>query len=162
MHGWPGRSIARLAESHPLVLSVMGGAVVFSRAVVAPARFPAGFRLPARHRAMAMTTQGGHLHWKVMPQENVRGGSCWCWTIFWTKARPWRRSGTSVLELGAASRFTAPYSPTREPAEANPSSADFVGMDLPNRYRVRLRHGCARGMAQSARNLCIKGRVIKC
>ena len=61
-----------LADTHPLVLSVMGGAVVFSGQLLPLLDFPLDFDYVHVSR-YGDARQGGAMHWKVAPHENVRG-----------------------------------------------------------------------------------------
>ena len=61
-----------LADQHPLVLSVMGGAVVFTGQLLPLLDFPLDFDYIHVSR-YGNGQQGGALHWKVEPHENVRG-----------------------------------------------------------------------------------------
>ena len=59
-------------DEYPLVLSVMGGAVVFSGQLLPLLRFPLEF--DAIHvTRYGGTTQGGELEWRVLPKESVAG-----------------------------------------------------------------------------------------
>ncbi|MDD5613105.1 MAG: phosphoribosyltransferase family protein, partial [Gallionella sp.] len=61
-----------LGESHPLLLSVMGGAVVFSGQLLPLLDFPLDFDYVHVSR-YGDARQGGQMHWKVEPHESVRG-----------------------------------------------------------------------------------------
>src|SRR5574340_788699 len=63
---------AALADSHPLVLSVMGGAVVFSGQLLPLLDFPLDFDYVHVSR-YGDARHGGKMRWKVEPCENVRG-----------------------------------------------------------------------------------------
>jgi len=61
-----------LADVHPLLLSVMGGAVVFTGQLLPLLNFPLDFDYVHVSR-YGSKQQGGALHWKVEPGENVSG-----------------------------------------------------------------------------------------
>ena len=63
---------AALAGQRPLVLSVMGGAVVFTGQLLPMLDFPLDFDYLHVSR-YGNDKKGGELHWKVAPRENVRG-----------------------------------------------------------------------------------------
>src|SRR4030065_448467 len=63
---------AAMAEVHPLVLSVMGGAVVFTGQLLPLLNFPLDFDYVHVSR-YGNSQQGGEMKWKGAPQENVRG-----------------------------------------------------------------------------------------
>jgi hypoxanthine phosphoribosyltransferase len=121
-----------LADQHPLVLSVMGGAVVFTGQLLPMLDFPLDFDYLHVSR-YGNEKQGGELHWKVAPRENVAGrvvlvvddildeGE----TLFAIKQR--------VMELGASKFYSAVFT-DKENGKSKPIRADFVGMELPNRF----------------------------
>ena len=61
-----GEIDASLGQSHPLVLSVMGGAVVFSGQLLPLLNFPLDFDYIHATR-YGNETHGNELQWKVMP-----------------------------------------------------------------------------------------------
>src|SRR5512143_4302652 len=63
---------ARLKDQYPLVLSVMGGAVVFTGRVLPLLNFPLDFDYIHASRYGAATS-GGQVEWKVEPKGNVSG-----------------------------------------------------------------------------------------
>src|SRR3972149_5708178 len=64
---------AALADAHPLVLSVMGGAVVFSGQLLPLLDFPLDFDYVHVSR-YGNARQGGAMHWKVGPRGEGGGG----------------------------------------------------------------------------------------
>jgi len=62
---------AALADSYPLVLSVMGGAVVFTGQLLPLLRFPLDFQTIHVTR-YGDRTQGGRIEWLVPPRDDVR------------------------------------------------------------------------------------------
>src|SRR3954470_7493912 len=63
---------AMLAGSNPLVLCVMGGAVVFVGQLLPKLSFPLEFDYVQASRYHNQT-EGQHLVWKMLPRDNVRG-----------------------------------------------------------------------------------------
>jgi hypoxanthine phosphoribosyltransferase len=61
-----------LAAENPLVLSVMGGAVVFTGQLLPQLRFPLEFDYLHLSR-YANTTRGGTIEWKVFPRTPLMG-----------------------------------------------------------------------------------------
>src|SRR6266571_6803546 len=63
---------ARLGKAYPLVLAVMGGAVVFAGQLLPRLRFPLDFDYvhASRYRE---ATHGQNIEWRVTPPEAVRG-----------------------------------------------------------------------------------------
>src|SRR5262245_41919236 len=60
------------ADKHPLVLSVMGGAVVFTGQLLPLLTFPLEFDIVAASRYGAATS-GSQLEWRVAPRANIKG-----------------------------------------------------------------------------------------
>ena len=62
----------KLADAFPLVLPVMGGAVVFAGQLLPRLRFPLEFDYlhVTRYRG---NTSGGEMEWRVLPGQNVVG-----------------------------------------------------------------------------------------
>src|ERR1041385_1189581 len=63
---------ARLKASYPLVLAVMGGAVVFAGQILPRLRFPLDFDYIHASR-YGPETRGADFLWRVMPPASVRG-----------------------------------------------------------------------------------------
>ena len=100
---------AALAETHPLVLSVMGGAVVFTGQLLPMLDFPLDFDYVHVSR-YGDARHGGQMHWKVEPHENVRGRVVLVLTIFSMKATLWRRYASACWNWARANS-TARCSP---------------------------------------------------
>src|SRR5688500_20238881 len=64
----------RLAEAYPLVLAVMGGAVVFAGQILPLLRFPLDFDYIHASR-YGSATRGAGIDWRVTPPDGPRGGS---------------------------------------------------------------------------------------
>jgi len=67
-----GQVESRLADAYPLVLAVMGGAVVFAGQILPQLRFPLDFDYIHASRYGA-ETRGARVEWRVTPPESVRG-----------------------------------------------------------------------------------------
>src|SRR5574340_777365 len=61
-----------LGDSYPVVLSVMGGAVVFTGQLLPQLDFPLDFDYVHVSR-YGNSQRGGEMHWKVAPRETVKG-----------------------------------------------------------------------------------------
>jgi len=123
---------AALAGKHPLVLSVMGGAVVFSGQLLPMLEFPLDFDYLHVSR-YGHAQQGGELHWKVAPHENVRGRVVLVLDDILDEGETLHAIRQRVLGLGAAAFYSAVFA-DKENGKAKPIYADFVGMELPNRF----------------------------
>src|SRR3982074_1034466 len=62
----------KLAESYPLVLAVMGGAVIFAGQILPLLRFPLDFDYIHASRYGA-ETRGANVDWRVTPPASARG-----------------------------------------------------------------------------------------
>lgn len=123
---------AALAESHPLVLSVMGGAVVFSGQLLPMLDFPLDFDYVHVSR-YGDARQGGAMHWKVEPRENVRGRVVLLLDDILDEGHTLSVLRSRVLELGASQCYSAVFA-DKQHGRKKPIKADFVGMDVPNRF----------------------------
>jgi len=123
---------ATLADQHPLVLSVMGGAVVFTGQLLPLLDFPLDFDYLHVSR-YGNEKQGGTLHWKVAPRENVRDKVVLVVDDILDEGETLHAIKQRVMELGASKFFSAVFA-DKENGKVKPISADFVGMELPNRF----------------------------
>ena len=123
---------ATLADQHPLVLSVMGGAVVFTGQLLPMLDFPLDFDYLHVSR-YGNEKQGGELHWKVAPRENVRGKVVLVVDDILDEGETLHAIKQRVMELGATRFYSAVFA-DKENGKEKPIRADFVGMELPNRF----------------------------
>ena len=123
---------AVLADQHPLVLSVMGGAVVFTGQLLPMLDFPLDFDYLHVSR-YGSDKQGGELHWKVAPRENVRGKVVLVLDDILDEGETLHAIRQRVMELGASKFYSAVFA-DKANGKDKPIRADFVGMELPNRF----------------------------
>lgn len=123
---------AALSEAHPLVLSVMGGAVVFSGQLLPLLTFPLDFDYVHVSR-YGDARQGGAMHWKVAPHESVRGRVVLLVDDILDEGHTLAALQQRVLELGAARCYSAVFA-DKQHGRAKPLQADFVGMSVPDRF----------------------------
>lgn len=121
-----------LSDQHPLVLSVMGGAVVFTGQLLPMLDFPLDFDYLHVSR-YGNEKQGGELHWKVAPRENVRGKVVLVVDDILDEGETLHAIRQRVMELGA-SRFYSAVFADKANGKDKPIRADFVGMELPDRF----------------------------
>lgn len=127
-----GEINAVLDGQHPLVLSVMGGAVVFSGQLLPLLDFPLDFDYLQVSR-YGSGKEGGELHWKVAPRENVRGRVVLVLDDILDEGETLHAIRQRVLALGAARFYSAVFADKMHGRE-KPIRADFVGMELPDRF----------------------------
>lgn len=123
---------AALAETHPLVLSVMGGAVVFTGQLLPLLDFPLDFDYVHVSR-YGDARQGGRMHWKVEPRETVRGRTVLVVDDILDEGHTLAALRDRVMELGAHRFYSAVFA-DKQHGRDKPVEADFVGMELPDRF----------------------------
>ncbi|WP_037587112.1 hypoxanthine-guanine phosphoribosyltransferase [Stenoxybacter acetivorans] len=121
-----------LGEQYPLVLSVMGGAVVFTGKLLPLLRFPLDFDYVHVSR-YGDKLKGGEFQWKRAPQNDVAGRAVLVLDDILDEGYTMAAIKQKVLDLGAASCHTAVFADKRTGKE-KPLSADFIGLSVPNRY----------------------------
>ena len=142
-----GEITAQLGQRYPLVLSVMGGAVVFSGQLLPLLRFPLDFDYVHASR-YGKETQGNELVWKVMPGESVKGRVVLVLDDILDEGRTLAAIRDKLLELGAAEVYCAVLT-DKATGKNKPLRADFVGLTLPNRFVF----GCGMDAYGAWRNL---------
>lgn len=121
-----------LAQRQPLVLSVMGGAVVFTGQLLPLLNFPLEFDYVHVSR-YADSRQGGALRWKVEPGESVQGRSVLLLDDILDEGHTLAALSARVLELGATEVQSAVFA-DKQHGRPKPIAADYVGMHLPDRF----------------------------
>lgn len=132
VHRVAGEINAALADQHPLVLSVMGGAVVFTGQLLPLLNFPLDFDYVHVSR-YGNAKQGGEMHWKVAPRENVRGKVVLVVDDILDEGETIAAIKQRVMELGA-SRFYSAVFADKKHGKAKPVQADFIGLTVPDRF----------------------------
>jgi hypoxanthine phosphoribosyltransferase len=132
LHNVAQQISAKLADKHPLVLSVMGGAVVFTGQLLPLLDFPLDFDYVHVSR-YGDAQQGGSLHWKVEPRENVRGRVVLLLDDILDEGHTLSVLSARVMELGADKCYCAVFA-DKQLGRKKPILADFVGMEVPNRF----------------------------
>jgi hypoxanthine phosphoribosyltransferase len=127
------RSIKAVAgNDKPLVLAVMGGAVVFAGQLLPLLDFPLEFDYIHVSR-YGSKTSGGTLSWKVEPKENVKGRTVIVIDDILDEGETMHAIRARVLDLGAT-RFLSAVFCEKQLDKPKPIRADFVGVTVPNRY----------------------------
>lgn len=121
-----------LAEMHPLVLSVMGGAVVFTGQLLPLLDFPLDFDYVHVSR-YGEARHGGQMHWKVAPRETVRGRVVLVLDDILDEGHTLAAVRQKVMELGASRFYSAVFADKRHGRD-KPIHADFVGLEVPDRF----------------------------
>jgi hypoxanthine phosphoribosyltransferase len=121
-----------LSNAYPLVLSVMGGAVVFTGSVLPLLRFPLEFDYLHVTR-YGDATSGGELRWIAAPRESIAGRTVLVLDDILDEGITLSAIRQRMLDNGAAACFTAVFA-DKDIGRPKPIKADFVGLRLPNRY----------------------------
>lgn len=132
LHKVAGEINSALGEAHPLVLAVMGGAVVFSGQLLPLLDFSLDFDYVHVSR-YGDAQRGGAIHWKVAPHESVRGRVVLLLDDILDEGYTLAAVRSRVLELGAARCYSAVFADKLH-GKPKPIRADFVGMELPDRF----------------------------
>jgi len=122
----------QLAGCHPLVLAVMGGAMVFAGHLLPKLAFPLDFDYLHATRYNSSTT-GGALHWRVEPRENIAGRVLLVVDDILDEGITLAAIRLRLVEQGAAEVYTAVLV-EKDLGRDKPIAADFVGVTLPDRY----------------------------
>lgn len=124
-----------LAKSNPLVLAVMGGAVVFTGQLLPLLEFPLDFDYLHVSRYGDVTT-GGELVWRVQPRAEVAGRTVLVVDDILDEGITLADVKARLLEQGAAEVLIAVFAEKdlERPGHTKPVRADFCGVMLPNRY----------------------------
>ena len=123
---------ARLAHAYPLVLSVMGGAVIFTGQLLPRLTIPLDFDYLHVSR-YGDDRQGGRLQWKVAPGENVAGRTVLVLDDILDEGETLAAIKQRVLQLGAKEFYSAVFADKLNGLN-KPIRADFAGVELPDRF----------------------------
>lgn len=122
----------RLKDSYPLVLVVMGGAVVFAGQLLPRLRMPLDLDYIHASRYGDATT-GGRIEWRVTPPADVRGRAVLVLDDILDGGHTMAAIRDRLLELGAQS-FHCAVLVEKTLQEKKPIAADFVGLRIPDRF----------------------------
>jgi hypoxanthine phosphoribosyltransferase len=122
----------RLAGAYPLVLAVMGGAVVFAGQILPRLRFPLDFDYVHASR-YGNAVRGSGVDWRVSPPEAVAGRTVLVLDDILDGGETMSAIRERLLELGAREFYCAVLVEKMLPRK-KPISADFVGLKIPDRF----------------------------
>src|SRR5689334_17675091 len=123
---------ARLGEEFPIVLSVMGGAAIFTGQLLPQLRFPLEFG------AIEVTRynndiQGREITWRLPPRDNVRGRAVLVVDDILDEGITLAAIKKTLGDMGAQEVYSAVFA-DKDIGRDKPVKADFVGVTVPNRY----------------------------
>lgn len=136
-----------LQDEYPLVLPIMGGAVVFAGQLLPKLIFPLEFDYLHATR-YGDVTHGGVLTWIKEPPASVAGRSILLLDDILDEGITLAAIRIRLLELGAKKVLIAVMS-EKITGHPKPLKADFTGVQLPNRYVF----GCGMDVRGAWRNL---------
>lgn len=119
-------------DDYPLVLVVMGGAIVFAGQLLPKLHMPLDLDYIHATRYGAATSGGG-IAWRVEPPEGVRGRVVLVVDDILDGGHTMVAIRDRLLALGAASFHCAVLVEKRLQAR-KPIAADFVGLTIPDRF----------------------------
>lgn len=122
----------RLSDAYPLVLAVMGGAVVFAGQILPLLRFPLDFDYIHASR-YGSETRGASIAWRVEPPASVKGRSVLVLDDILDGGQTMAAIRNRLMSLGAAA-FHCAVLVEKQLAARKPLTADFVGLRIPDRF----------------------------
>jgi hypoxanthine phosphoribosyltransferase len=127
-----GEISAMLGDTFPVVLSVMGGAALFTGQLLPRLAFPLEFG------AIEVTRynndiQGREITWRLPPRDNVRGRTVLVLDDILDEGITLAAIEKRLVEMGAARVLAAVFA-DKDIGRDKPVKADFVGVTVPNRY----------------------------
>jgi hypoxanthine phosphoribosyltransferase len=123
---------AKLKDRHPLVLGVMRGSVIFAGQLLPQLKFPLHFDYLDVTR-YGSATVGGEITWKVSPGTAVAGRVVLVIDDILDEGHTLAAVRGKLLDAGATEFYSAVFA-QKETGRAKPIAADFVGINVPDRY----------------------------
>lgn len=130
--GLAGKITAEFGNSNPLVMCVMGGAVVFAGQLLPRLHFPLMFDYVHASRYHDQT-HGHDLVWKVTPDDKVRGRTVILLDDILDEGHTLAAVKQKCMEQGAL-RVVIVVLADKTLGHSKPIIADYVGLQVPNRY----------------------------
>jgi len=127
-----GEITAVLRDEFPVVLSVMGGAAVFTGQLLPKLAFPLEFGAieVTRYRN---TTSGQGIEWRLAPRDDVAGRTVLVIDDILDEGITLAAVREKLLDLGAKRVLAAVFA-DKALGRTKPITADFVGVSVPDRY----------------------------
>lgn len=118
----------------PLVLGVMGGAVVFTGSLLPQLNFPLEFDYIHVTR-YGNLDKGGEVVWKVVPRQSVEGRIIIVVDDILDEGETLAHVKQRLLDMGAAEVILAVFA-DKDLGKEKPVAADIVGLTIPNQFVV--------------------------
>jgi hypoxanthine phosphoribosyltransferase len=127
-----GEITKRLSGEFPVILSVMGGAAIFTGQLLPQLAFPLEFG------AIEVTRynndiQGREITWRLPPRDNVRGRTVLVVDDILDEGITLAAIQQTLIKMGAVKVYSAVFA-DKDLGREKPVKADFVGVTVPNRY----------------------------
>ena len=122
------------SEAFPLVLGVMGGAVVFCGQLLTRLSFALEFDYMHVTR-YGSKDQGGTIEWKVIPRSNVEGRTVIVLDDILDEGETLAHVKERLLHMGAKEVVIAVFA-DKDIGKSKPCRADYIGLTLPNKFVV--------------------------
>ena len=122
------------ADGFPLVLGVMGGAVVFTGNLLPQLRFPLEFDYIHVTRYGDLD-RGGEVVWKVIPRQDVTGRTIIVVDDILDEGETLAHVKQRLLDMGAAEVILVVFA-DKDLGKIKPVQADIVGLTIPNQFVV--------------------------
>jgi hypoxanthine phosphoribosyltransferase len=122
----------KLGESYPLVLAVMGGAVVFAGQILPRLRFPLDFDYIHATR-YGLATRGTQIQWRVSPPPDIEGRAVLVLDDILDGGDTMAAIREKLLGLGAKS-FHCAVLVEKKLEIGKPIRPDFVGLQVADRF----------------------------
>jgi hypoxanthine phosphoribosyltransferase len=137
----------KMGDVFPLVLSVMGGAVVFTGMLLPKLQFPLEFDYIHLSRYNNKTV-GGEMQWRVAPRESVKDRVVLVLDDILDEGETMAAIRDRILDMGAREVHAAVLC-EKTLAKIKPMHPDFCGFAVPDRYVF----GCGMDVKGYWRNL---------
>ncbi|UVW28832.1 hypoxanthine-guanine phosphoribosyltransferase [Massilia sp. H6] len=121
-------------KAFPLVLGVMGGAVVFTGNLLPQLDFPLEFDYIHVSR-YGDDDRGGEVVWKVIPRQNVAGRIIVVVDDILDEGETLAHVKQRLLDMGAAEVVIVVFA-DKDLGRAKPIKADLIGLSIPNAFVV--------------------------
>ncbi|HXM83728.1 MAG TPA: hypoxanthine-guanine phosphoribosyltransferase [Burkholderiales bacterium] len=122
----------KLADSYPLVLAVMGGAVVFAGQILPLLRFPLDYDYIHASR-YGPATRGGGVQWRVTPPEGIEGRTVLVLDDILDGGETMNAIRERLMSQGARAFYCAVLV-EKILSRPKPITPDFVGLRIADRF----------------------------
>jgi hypoxanthine phosphoribosyltransferase len=123
----------QIGEDFPLLLSVMGGAAVFTGMLLPHLDFPLEFDYIHLTRYRNTTQGSADMQWRVAPAESVKDRVVLVLDDILDEGETMAAIRDRILAMGAK-RFLSAVLCEKRIAKAKPLRPDFCGFEVPDRY----------------------------